>query len=66
MRFYCIRFNRTYFDGDSAEHKFFLYAKTRLDAVKTFCATTGYKSACIISVHVIIGKEGEQRNGIDG
>lgn len=61
MGFYCIRFSRTYFDGDSAEHKFFLYAKTRLDAVKMFCATTGYKSACIISVHVVSQrKEGEQ------
>lgn len=53
MRLYCIRFNRTYFDGDSAEQKFFLYAKTRLEAVKRFCITTGYKSDCIISVHVV-------------
>lgn len=53
MQFYCIRFNRTYFDGDSAEHKFFLYAKTRLEAVKRFCTTTGYKSACIISVNMV-------------
>lgn len=53
MRFYCIRFNRTYFDGDSAEHKFFLYAKTRLEAVKRFCTITGYKRDCIISVHVV-------------
>lgn len=53
MRFYCIRFNRAYFDGDSAEQRFFLYAKTRLEAVKRFCTTTGYKSDCIISVHVV-------------
>lgn len=53
MRFYCIRFNRTYFDGDSTEHKFFLYDKTKLDAVKRFCTITGYKRDCIISVHVV-------------
>lgn len=53
MRFYCIRFNRTYFDGDSAEQKFFVYAETKLKAVKRFCTITGYKSDCIISVHVV-------------
>lgn len=53
MRFYCIRFTRTYFGGGSTEHNFFLYAKTRLEAVKMFCTTTGYKSDCIISVHVV-------------
>lgn len=53
MHFYCIRFNRTYIDDGSAEHRFFVYAETKLKAVKRFCTTTGYKSACIISVHVV-------------
>ena len=53
MKFYCIRFTRTYPDCNHAEHKFFLYAKTRLEAVKRFCMVTGYKSACIVSVHVV-------------
>lgn len=53
MKLYCIRFTRTYPDCNHVEHKFFLYAKTRLEAVKRFCMVTGYKSACIISVHVV-------------
>jgi hypothetical protein len=53
MHFYCIRFNRTYIGNGSTEHRFFVYAETRLEAVKRFRATTGYKSDCIISVHVV-------------
>lgn len=53
MWFYCIRYQRKYVDGGSIEHEFFVYAKTRAEAIKRFCATTGYKSDCIISVHVI-------------
>ena len=67
MQLYCIRFNRTYFDGDSTEHKFFLYDKTKLDAVKRFCTITGYKRDCIISVHVVSQRKKENKtNGIDG
>lgn len=52
MFFYCITFMRIY-DDDNTEHKFFCYAKTKQEAVKRFCVITGYKKACVISVHVV-------------
>ena len=60
MYFYCITFMRMY-DDDNTEHKFFCYATTKQEAVKRFCVITGYKSTCIVSVHVESqGMEGEQ------
>lgn len=52
MHFYCIKFMRMTED-DNTEHNFFVYARTKVEAKKRFCVTTGYKSACIISVHVV-------------
>lgn len=67
MKFYCICFTRTYPYCNHARHKFFVYAKTRLEAVKRFCMVTGYKSDCIISVHVVSREKKENKiNGIDG
>lgn len=50
MKYYCIDFMRQT-DDDNTEHKFFVYAKSILDAEKRFCEVTGYKSYCIISIH---------------
>lgn len=52
MYLYCIRFKRTYI-GSSLEHSFFVYGETVTEAIKRFCISTGYKNACIISVHLV-------------
>lgn len=52
MKFYCIKFMRM-FEDDNTEHDFFVYAKTKVEAKKRFCVTTGYKSVCIISIYRI-------------
>lgn len=53
MKFYCITFKREYIDGGSAEQRFFVYAKTKIEAVKRFCTTTGNRRTCIISVYLV-------------
>lgn len=52
MKLYCILFVRRY-EKEKEYCNFFIYAKTRLQAERKFCIVTGYKNACIISVHVI-------------
>lgn len=53
MKLYCIYFRREYKPEGNMEHRFFVYAKTKTQAIKRFCVTTGYKKACIISIHII-------------
>lgn len=50
MKLYCIYFRREYKPEGNMEHRFFVYAKTKTQAIKRFCVTTGYKSSCIVSI----------------
>lgn len=52
MNLYCIVFMRQTED-DNTEHNFFCYALSEKEAKERFCVTTGYKKACIISIHII-------------
>lgn len=38
-------------DDDNTEHKFFVYALTKVEARKRFRITTGYSISCIISIN---------------
>lgn len=53
MNLYCIRFRREYRPDGNMEHNFFIYAKTKAQARKRFCVTTGYDSSCIVLIHVL-------------
>lgn len=53
MKLYCIHFYRMY-DDDNVEREFFVYAKTKLEAVRRFCNTTGYKKSCIVFVNTVL------------
>lgn len=52
LKYYVITFTRTV-ERCTTEHRFFCYAKNRLQAIKRFCGTTGYKTYCIVSVSVL-------------
>ena len=52
MKFFCITFFRQY-DDDNTEHKYFCHALNEEDAKQRFCVTSGYKSSCIVSVHIM-------------
>lgn len=52
MNFYKIAFFRQYED-DNVQCSFFVYAKTKQEAVKRFCLTTGYNKCTIVSIERI-------------
>lgn len=53
MKFYAIKYYRSYPDDTKAVQVFFLFAKNVLEAEKIFCAVTGNNKKCIISVRRI-------------
>lgn len=50
MKYYAVKYYKTYPDETKAVQTFFLFAKNVLDAEKIFCAVTGNNKKCIISI----------------